>query len=86
VSPRSLLNPPPSRIPTTRDPWRARVRDAGDGGGTLRLSVPGLLVADDVTSHRVELEDYLARVKSDPRLCSVTVPIGNCEEISLRLS
>jgi predicted O-methyltransferase YrrM len=51
-----------------------------------RLSVPGLLVADNVTSHRVELEDYLARVKSDPRLFSVTVPIGNGEEISLRLS
>jgi caffeoyl-CoA O-methyltransferase len=51
-----------------------------------KLSVPGLLVADNVTSHRIELEDYLTRVKSDPRLFSVTVPVGNGEEISLRLS
>jgi len=51
-----------------------------------KLTVPGLLVADNVTSHRAELEDYLARVKSDPRLFSVTVPIGNGEEVSLKLA
>jgi predicted O-methyltransferase YrrM len=51
-----------------------------------KLTVPGLLVADNVTSHPAELEDYLARVKADPRLFSVTVPIGNGEELSLRLA
>ena len=51
-----------------------------------RLAPSGLLVADNVVSHRPELEDYLSRVKSDPRLFSVTVPIGNGEEISLKLA
>jgi hypothetical protein len=50
-----------------------------------RVTVPGLLVADNVTSHASELADYLARVKSDPRLFSVILPIGNGEEISLEL-
>lgn len=45
----------------------------------------GLIVADNVTSHAHELGEYLARVKSDPRLFSVTVPVGKGEEISLRL-
>jgi predicted O-methyltransferase YrrM len=56
----------------------------------LELVVPklrprGLLVADNVVSHAPELHEYLARVKSHPDLFSVTVPIGNGEEISLRL-
>jgi predicted O-methyltransferase YrrM len=56
----------------------------------LELVVPklrpgGLLVADNVTSHAHELQDYLRRVKSHPRLFSVTIPIGNGEEIALRL-
>ena len=50
-----------------------------------KLSPGGLLVADNVVSHAAELGDYLARVKSDARLFSVTVPIGNGEEISLKL-
>jgi len=45
----------------------------------------GLLVADNVTSHRHELEEYLTLVKSSPDLFSVTVPIGNGEEVSLKL-
>ena len=57
----------------------------------LELVVPklvrrGLLVADNVVSHAGELQDYLARVKSHPALFSVTVPIGNGEEISLKLA
>ena len=57
----------------------------------LELVVPklvtgGLLVADNVVSHASELQDYLARVKSHPALFSVTVPIGNGEEISLKLA
>jgi predicted O-methyltransferase YrrM len=50
-----------------------------------RLRPGGLLVADNVVSHAGELADYLARVKSHPGLFSVTVPIGNGEEISLKL-
>jgi predicted O-methyltransferase YrrM len=53
----------------------------------LELAVPklvpgGLLVADNVVSHAGELADYLARVKSHPALFSVTVPVGNGEEIA----
>jgi len=56
----------------------------------LELIVPkvvpgGLLVADNVVSHRQELEEYLTRVKGDPAWLSVTVPIGKGEEVSLRL-
>jgi len=50
-----------------------------------KLVPGGLLVADNVVSHASELGEYLARVKSDPSLFSVTVPIGNGEEISLKL-
>src|SRR5688572_23281250 len=56
----------------------------------LELVVPklrpgGMLIADNVTSHAHELEDYLHRVKSHPQLFSVTVPIGNGEEIAVKL-
>jgi predicted O-methyltransferase YrrM len=50
-----------------------------------RLVPGGLLVADNVVSHRAELGDYLARVKAHPDLFSVTVPIGKGEEISYKL-
>ena len=56
----------------------------------LELVVPklrsgGILIADNATSHAQELQDYLRRVKSDPRLFAVTVPIGNGEEIALKV-
>jgi predicted O-methyltransferase YrrM len=56
----------------------------------LELVVPklrpgGMLVADNVTSHANELQEFLRRVKSHPRLFSVTVPVGNGEEIALKL-
>ena len=56
----------------------------------LDLVVPklvpgGLLVADNVVSHRQDLEDYLARVKAHPDLFSVTVPVGKGEEVSYKL-
>jgi predicted O-methyltransferase YrrM len=51
-----------------------------------RLCPGGLLIADNVTSHAHELQEYLARVKSHPQLFSVTVPIGNGEEVALKLS
>lgn len=56
----------------------------------LELVVPklrpgGLLIADNITSHAHELQDYIQRVKSHPELFAVTVPIGNGEEIALKL-
>jgi len=56
----------------------------------LELAVPklrrgGLLIADNATSHAHELTDYLGRVKSHPQLFAVTVPIGNGEEIALKI-
>ena len=45
----------------------------------------GLLVTDNVTSHPDEVADFLEAVRADPRLETVTVPIGKGEEISLRL-
>jgi predicted O-methyltransferase YrrM len=65
--------------------------DRGNYLTYLELVVPkltrrGLLVADNVVSHAGELQDYLARVRSHPALYSVTVPIGNGEEISLKLT
>jgi predicted O-methyltransferase YrrM len=45
----------------------------------------GLLVADNVVSHRAELEDYLGRLAADPSWFTVTVPIGKGEEVSLKL-
>jgi predicted O-methyltransferase YrrM len=56
----------------------------------LELVVPklrsgGILIADNATSHAEELQDYLARVKSHPKLFAVTVPIGNGEEIAVKL-
>lgn len=55
----------------------------------LELALPklrpgGLLVADNVVSHAGELEGYLGIVKSHPALFSVTVPVGNGEEISYK--
>ncbi len=55
----------------------------------LELALPklepgGLRVADNVFSHRAELEEYLARVKSHPDLVSVTVPVGKGEEIAVK--
>jgi predicted O-methyltransferase YrrM len=56
----------------------------------LELVVPklrpgGMLIADNATSHANELQDYLLRVKSHPQLFAVTVPIGNGEEIALKV-
>ncbi len=36
-------------------------------------------------SHAEELEAFLARVKSHPDLFSVTLPVGNGEELSYKL-
>jgi predicted O-methyltransferase YrrM len=50
-----------------------------------KLRAGGMLIADNATSHANELQDYLDRVKSHPQLFAVTVPIGNGEEIALKL-
>ena len=57
----------------------------------LELVVPklrsgGMLIADNATSHAQELQDYLRRVKSHPQLFAVRVPIGNGEEIALKVA
>jgi len=53
----------------------------------LELVVPklrpgGLLIADNITSHAHELQDYIQRVKSHPQLFAVTVPLGNPSRVS----
>jgi predicted O-methyltransferase YrrM len=50
----------------------------------VRLRPGGLLVTDNVVSHAHELGEFLARLKGDPRLESVTVPIGNGEELTYK--
>src|SRR5262245_22922376 len=50
-----------------------------------KLATGGLLVADNVVSHAGELVDYQRLVKSHPALFSVTVPVGNGEEIALKV-
>jgi predicted O-methyltransferase YrrM len=49
-----------------------------------RMRKGGLLVTDNVVSHAAELEAFLGRVKSHPELFSVTLPVGNGEELSYR--
>ena len=51
-----------------------------------KLRPGGLLIADNATSHPNEMRDFLHRVKSDPKLFAVTVPIGKGEEIVLKLA
>ena len=52
---------------------------------TPKLRPGGMLIADNVGSHAHELQEFLHRVKSHPQLSAVTVPIGNGEEIALKL-
>ena len=44
---------------------------------TPKLVAGGLLLADNVISHRDEMTDFLEAVAADPRLDSVVVPIGS---------
>jgi predicted O-methyltransferase YrrM len=50
-----------------------------------RLTKGGVVVADNVLSHRDELEDYISYVENHPNLESVLVPIGRGLEISVKL-
>ncbi|MBI3942836.1 MAG: class I SAM-dependent methyltransferase [Chloroflexi bacterium] len=45
----------------------------------------GMIVADNVTSHAAELQQYVEYTQSHPGLLSVTVPIGRGEQISLKV-
>jgi predicted O-methyltransferase YrrM len=49
-----------------------------------KIEKGGLLVTDNVVSHAGELESFLRRVKSHPELFSVTLPVGNGEELSYK--
>ena len=48
------------------------------------LRIGGLLVTDNVVSHADQVTEFLARLKNDPNLDSVTVPVGNGEELTYR--
>lgn len=48
------------------------------------LQPGGLLVTDNVVSHAHELGDFLSRLRRDPTLDTVTVPIGNGEELTYK--
>jgi predicted O-methyltransferase YrrM len=50
-----------------------------------KIEKGGLLITDNVVSHAAELEAFLARVKSHPALFSVTLPVGNGEELTYKL-
>ena len=50
-----------------------------------RLRTGGLLVTDNVTSHPDEVAAFLDAVRADPRLATVTVPIGKGEELTVKL-
>jgi caffeoyl-CoA O-methyltransferase len=51
-----------------------------------RLVKGGIVVADNVLSHRDELEDYIMYVENHPNLESAMVPIGRGLEISVKLA
>jgi caffeoyl-CoA O-methyltransferase len=51
-----------------------------------RLVKGGIVLADNVISHRDELEDYILYVENHPNLESVMVPIGRGLEISVKLA
>ena len=51
-----------------------------------RVEVGGLIVADNVLSHRETLEDYSRARQSDPSLVSTTVPLDRGLELSVVLS
>jgi predicted O-methyltransferase YrrM len=53
--------------------------------GLLALLRPGgLLVTDNVVSHAHELTEFLAALKAHPALDTVTLPIGNGEELTYK--
>ena len=51
-----------------------------------RMVKGGIVVADNVLSHRDELEDYISYVENHPNLESAMIPIGRGLEISVKLA
>lgn len=56
----------------------------------LELALPkmrtgAMLIADNATTHAEELKDFTLRVRSHPQLFAVTIPIGNGEEVALKI-
>ena len=49
-----------------------------------RLRRGGLLVTDNVTSHAAELADFLRRLKTQPQVDTVTLFLGNGEELTYK--
>jgi predicted O-methyltransferase YrrM len=45
----------------------------------------GVLIADNLISHEVELREFREVALSDPRLSAVVVPIGRGELFAVRL-
>ena len=43
-------------------------------------------MTDNVVSHAHELTDFLARLKQDPMLDSITLPVGNGVELTYKRS
>jgi len=43
-------------------------------------------VTDNVVSHASEVTDFLARLRADGQLDTVTVPVGNGEELTYKRS
>lgn len=51
----------------------------------IRLVQGGLLVADNVISHREELAPFLEKVQNDPRVDALVIPIGSGVLVCRRL-
>ena len=49
-----------------------------------RLRRGGLIVADNVVSHAVELKEYLQVIRDHPSLETVTLPVGKGEELTYK--
>lgn len=55
-------------------------------GLLLPLLTPGgVLITDNVISHAGEVRDFLHKLKQDPALETVTLPLGNGEEVTYKL-
>jgi predicted O-methyltransferase YrrM len=49
------------------------------------LTPGGVLITDNVISHADEVQDFLHKLKHDPALETVTLPLGNGEEVTYKL-
>jgi predicted O-methyltransferase YrrM len=49
-----------------------------------RMGTGSLIIADDVVANENELSDYVTYVQNHPNLESVTVPVGNGLEVSVK--